>query len=151
MTTAIGGGSRAGPPWHLWAVGVLGLFWNGFGVYDYLMTHTRGEPYLREMGLTDAQLAYFGTMPAWATGVWAVGVWGALAGTLLLLFRSRWATIAFAASLAAFLVSLVYSYLLSDASKVMGPQAAVMNVVILAGTVGFVAYSQWMAKRGVLH
>jgi hypothetical protein len=39
-------------------------------------------------------------MPAWMTGVWAIGVWGALAGSVLLLLRSKWAVHVFAASLA---------------------------------------------------
>ena len=44
------------------------------------------------------QLAYYNSLPAWLTAFWALGVWGGLAGSLLLLARSRHAVLAFALS-----------------------------------------------------
>jgi hypothetical protein len=137
-------------PWHLWLIGVLGLLWNGFGVYDYLMTVTRGEAYLRGMGMTDPQIAYFNAMPSWMTGVWAVGVWGALLGTVLLLLRSRWAVPAFRASIAALIISLLYTYVLSDGARVMGSQVVVMNAVVTAAAALFLWYASVMRRRGLL-
>lgn len=145
---AVGAVTKA--PWHLWLVGVVGLLWNGFGVYDYLMTVTQGEAYLRGMGMTDPQIAYFNAMPSWMTGVWAVGVWGALLGTVLLLLRSRWAVPAFRASIAALIVSLLYTYVLSDGLRVMGSQVVVMNVVVTTAAALFLWYSSAMRARGVL-
>jgi hypothetical protein len=151
MTTTMAGPPATGrTPWHLWAVGLVGLLWNGFGAYDYLMTQTRGDAYLREMGMTDPQITYFQAMPAWMDAVWAIGVWGALLGTVLLLTRSRWAAPVFALSLAAFVMSLIYAYLLSNGSEVMGSTAAIMNLVVLAGVIFFAVYSWWAAKRGWL-
>ncbi len=134
-------------PWHLWLVGLLGLFWNGFGVYDYIMSKTAGEPYLRSMGMTDAQIAFMGTMPAWSIAVWATGVFSALAGTLLLLMRNRLAVPVLALSLAAYLLSLVYTYLLSDGGKLVG---GAMSFVVLAGCIFFFVYARWAAKAGIL-
>ena len=148
--TTVDDAPRAGAPWHLWAVGVLGLLWNSFGAYDYFCSHTKGDAYMRQMGMTEPQIAYFHAMPAWMTAVWAVGVWGAVLGTILLLFRSRWAFHVYVASLVGFLLSLVYAYLLSDGASVMGQQTSIMNLVILAGCLFFVWYSRLMAKRGVL-
>ena len=37
-------------PWHLWAVGVLALLWNGFGGYDFIMTTTQGATYMQAAG-----------------------------------------------------------------------------------------------------
>jgi hypothetical protein len=137
-------------PWHLWLIGVLGLLWNGFGVYDYLMTVTQGEAYLRGMGMTDPQIAYFNAMPSWMTGVWAVGVWGALLGTVLLLLRSRWAVPAFRASIAALIISLLYTYVLSDGARVMGSQVVVMNAVVTTAAALFLWYASVMRRRGLL-
>lgn len=141
---------RASAPWHLWLVAVLGLLWNSYGCYDYWMSKTAGDAYFRQVGMTDAQIAYFHTMPVWMTGVWAVGVWGALAGSVLLLLRSRLAYPVFAASLAGFLLSLVYAYLIGRAPDAWGAQAMVMNLVILAGCLFFLWYARLMANRGVL-
>lgn len=137
-------------PWHLWLVGVLGLLWNGFGGYDYWMSQTAGETYLRSMGMTDPQIAYFNAMPAWMTAVWATGVWGAVVATVLLLMRSRWAVEVFAVSLAALMLSHVYTYLLSNGSEVMGTSVVVMNLVITAAAIFFLYYAATMRRKGVL-
>jgi hypothetical protein len=142
------GGART--PWHYWLVAAIAVLWNGFGAYDYICSNTQGDAYLRSMGMTEAQISYFHAMPAWMTGVWALGVWGAVAGSVLLLFRSRWALHAYVASLIGLLLSLVYTHLMSNGGEVMGQQGVVMNAVITAGAIFFVWYAWRMTKRGVL-
>ena len=137
-------------PWHLWLVGVVGLAWNSFGAFDYTMTKLRGDQHLRDFGMTDAQIAYMAAMTAWMVAVWAIGVWGALLGTILLLLRNRLAVPVFAASLAAFVMSLIYAYFLSNGAEVMGGQTSIVNLVILAGCVFFLVYARAMARKGVL-
>ncbi len=150
MTTATNDSAGSATPWHLWVVGLIAVLWNGFAGYDYIMTNTEGDAYLRRMGMTEAQIAYMDQYPAWMTAVWAVGVWGAVLGAVLLLVRSRWAFPSFAASLIAFVISLVYAYGMSNGAEVMGRQMMIMNVVILAGCLFFAWYSRLMTKRGVL-
>src|SRR5687767_4451129 len=83
-------------PWHLWVIGIVSLLWHCFGGYDYIMSQTRNADYMRMMtepyGI-DTQLAleYFDSFPLWADTAWALGVWGAVAGSILLLIRSRYA------------------------------------------------------------
>jgi len=137
------------PPWF-WIVAVLSLLWNGYGGYDYVMTQTGGDAYLVDMGMTPEQIAYYKAMPGWMTGVWALGVWGAVAGSLLLLFRSRWAVWAFAASLTGLLISLLYTYVLTDGYAVSGPMSVIMYAVITAAAVFFIWFSRRMLKRGLL-
>lgn len=138
-------------PWHLWTVGALGLLWNAYGGYDYVMSNTQGEAYLRGAGMTDAQIAYFSAMPSWMTAVWAIGVWGAILGAILLLLRSKWALHVFIASCAAFVLSLVYQYGMSNGGEVMGGQATlIMQAVILAGCLFFIWYAWFATKRGLL-
>jgi hypothetical protein len=139
-------------PWHLWAAGLTGIPWNGFGAYDYTMTQIGGEQYLRAFGMNNAQIAYFLAMPFWVTAIWAIGVWGGFLGTLLLLLRHKWALPVFIASFAAFLLSLVYSYVLTNGAEVMDESInmLLMNLVIAAGCVFFIWYSWEMTKRGVL-
>jgi hypothetical protein len=137
-------------PWHLWAVGGIALLWNGFGAYDYLMTHLQGDAYLRGMGMTDAQMAYYEAMPAWMTAAWAVGVWAAVAATLLLLAHRKLALPLFAASLGGLLVSLLYTYGLTDGGALMGTTGLVMNAVIVGACVFFVWYAWRLSVAGVL-
>lgn len=136
-------------PWHFWAVGIGGLFWNAFGAYDYFMSNTQGEAYFRQVGMTDAQIAHYGAMPGWMTAVWAVGVWGALLGTILLLIRSKWAVEVFLASLVAYVLSLVYAYFIApvpDNTSMM----MIMQTVIFIGCVFFYWYANAQRKAGRL-
>ena len=143
--------TKSAAPWHLWAVGGLGLLWNGFGAYDYIMSHSDGAAaYMAGMGMTEAQIAYGEAMPAWTSVPWALGVWGALLGSVLLLLRMKWAFHAFVVSLLGLLVSLVYAYGMSDAASVMGTQGMIMYALVLIGCLFFVWYSRMAMKSGVL-
>jgi predicted lysophospholipase L1 biosynthesis ABC-type transport system permease subunit len=136
-------------PWHIWVVGIVGLLWNAYGAYDYVMSKTQGEAYFQSLGMTEGQIAHYHAMPAWMTAVWAVGVWGAVAGTVLLLLRSRLAVEVFIASLIGFIISLVYAYLIApmpDAPSIM----PVIQGVILAGCLFFAWYAWAQRKAGVL-
>jgi len=140
-----------GSPWHLWAVGILGILWNSYGVYDFIMSNVQGDAYLQAAGMSDAQIAYFHAMPAWMNVVWAVGVFGAVIGAILLLLRSKWAVHVFVASLAAYVLSLVYTYLLSNGGEIVGEGMWIMQLVILLGCLFFAWYAWWARKRGLLH
>ena len=134
-------------PWHLWAVGVLALLWNGFGGYDYVMTQTANAAYLAQY--TPEQRAYFDSFPMWMEAVWAIGVWGGVLGSVLLLMRSKWAFHAFLASLVAFAVSVVYGQT-SGGAAVMGTTGMIFSAVIFLLGLGFVMYSRMMSRKGVL-
>ncbi len=141
----------AGVPWHLWLVGVLSLLWNGFGAYDFIMTTTQGEAYMRSAGFDDAMIAYYNAMPAWMWGPWILGVWGAVAGSILLLLRNRLAVWAFGLSLLGAVISLIYGKFmdpppLSEEMAAMGFMPWVITAIAL-----FLAWYAWtMAKKGVL-
>jgi hypothetical protein len=146
MTTTIDT-PRAATPWHFWVVAVVGLLWNGFGGYDYTMSHLQGETYYRQMGMTDPQIAVLAAYPSWMHAVWAVGVWGSVLGAVLLILRMRWAFHAFALSTLGALGALIYNLAVPEAKAAMSP---VMPAVIVAVCLFFVWYAQTMTKRGVL-
>ena len=136
-------------PLHLWIVAVLATVWNAFGAFDYLMTQTRNEAYLANF--TDPQRAYFDSFPLWMEATWAFGVWGGLAGSLLLLARSRYAVEAFAISLAGLAISTVYQYVLSTPPPEMKSGAMIaMNLAIWAVAIGLLVYALRMRRKGVL-
>lgn len=136
-------------PWYFWVIAVVSLLWNAYGCYDYWMAHTAGDAYLAT-GMTAAQVAYYKAMPAWMTAAWAVGVWGALAGSLLLLFRSRWAVAVFTISLIALLITLLYTYVLTNGAEVMGSTSMIISSILTAVALFFIWFSQRMARQGVL-
>jgi hypothetical protein len=137
-------------PWHLWLVGVIALLFNSVGVYDYLMTMTQGTVYLANAGFTPEQIAHYEAYPVWMTAVWAIGVWGAFVASVLLLLRRRYAWVVFAISLAAFLVNLLYNYVLTDGGDLLGSGMAITSAVITVLLIFFTWYSRMMANRSVL-
>ena len=136
-------------PWHVWLVGVIAVLFNSIGVIDFVMSMTRGEAYMASVGMTPEQIAHYLGMPGWMTPVWAVGVFGAFLASIGLLLRNKLALPVFLLSLGAFLVSLLYTYVLTNGGAVMGPQMAVTSAIITALLVFFSWYSRFMAARGV--
>jgi hypothetical protein len=137
-------------PWHLWLVGVIAVLFNGIGVFDYVMSMAQGAAYLASAGMTPAQIAHYQEMPGWMIAVWTVGVWGAMLGSVLILLRNKLAFPVFGLSLAAFLLSLIYHYVLTDGGEILGGSMAITSVVIAALLLFFMWYSRLMTKRSVL-
>ena len=140
---------NASTPWHLWAVGVTTLLWNSGGAYDYFMTQTKNEAYMS--AFSAEELAFFYGFPAWVDATWAIAVWGGLLGSLLLLFRSRYAVWAFAASLAAMVITTFQNYVLSNGMEVMGSAfALVFTIAIFLIALGLFLYSRAMLGKKIL-
>ncbi|ABD26981.1 hypothetical protein Saro_2545 [Novosphingobium aromaticivorans DSM 12444] len=136
-------------PGHLWIVGTVGLIWNSFGCVDYAMTKLDPAGYAASMG--EGVLAYVESLPAWLSVFWALGVWGSLAGSILLLLRSRHAARAFIVSLAGFVVTQGYQHFGSEMPSAMkGPGAYGIALAILVALVFQLAYARRMAEAGVL-
>jgi hypothetical protein len=136
--------------WHLWLVGIVAVLFNFIGVFDFVMTMAQGAKYQANAGMTPEQIAHYQTMPSWMTAVWAIGVFSALLASVLLLMRRRLAFPVFVLSLAAFLLSLLYTYVLTDGGAVMGRPMAIMSAVI-AGLLAFFGwYARSMTLRGTL-
>jgi hypothetical protein len=138
-------------PKHLWVVGILSLLWNAFGAADYTMTELGSLAWFEMMGLGAEELAWTQSFPAWAVAAWAVGVWGSVAGSILLLLRSRHAVTAFLLSIIGAAASFAYQLTAEGKPASMdGGAAAVMPVVILILIVAQWYYARRQAAAGVL-
>lgn len=135
---------RAG--WHIWLVGILALIWNAFGCFDFTMTATRNEAYLKPYPAE--LLDYWFAMPWWVWAVWALGVFGGFFGAVALLLRSSWAVKLFAVSLLGAIISLAIGITASDAPKMEGGE--VFPFIIIAVALVQLVYAYWQMKRGVL-
>ena len=136
------------PPRHVWIVGFLSLMWNGFGAYDYVMTNIRDAEYLKQF--PPEMIPVIDAFPVWVMAAWALGVWGALAGSLLLLLRSRLAVHAFAVSLAGLAASQAWQASIELPAAMKTPAMLAMSAVIWAGAIGFLVYAMRMRRSGTL-
>ncbi|MBX7483310.1 hypothetical protein [Qipengyuania qiaonensis] len=132
-------------PWHLWAVGVITLLWNAVGIMSYTMTEL-GQ--LEALGMTPEQIAYFDTFPSWATAVWALGVWGAFFGSILLLFRSRFAVYSLAISVVGLVGTTYFQRVVTDLPADMENPALELAIWVI--TLGTLWYAIKMRRSGVL-
>jgi hypothetical protein len=141
-------------PAHLWIVGILSLLWSCFGAYDYVMTRMHNMDYLKSsMPGVDPQVAldWIDGMPMFAQFGWGLGVWSGLLGSLLLLMRSRFAVWAFAASMLGIVLGIGYQLVAAPPLPgASGTMYQVMPYVIIVVGVALLAFSQAMARKGVL-
>ncbi len=137
-------------PRHVWLVGVIAVLFNSIGGFDWVMSMTQGASYMASAGMTPAQIAHYQDMPFWMKVIWPLGVWSAMLGSVLILLRKRQAFAVFGVSLTAFLISLVYTYLLTEGGEIMGRQMAVTSGVITLLLIFFMSYSWLMTRRSVL-
>ncbi|GAA4714463.1 hypothetical protein [Sphingomonas lutea] len=145
---------QARTPAHLWIVGALATLWNAFGCYDYFMTRTQGADYIRTMmpGMdADGFMAYVNAFPVWASAGWGLGVWLGLAGSVLILMRSRWAPTALLISLVGAVIGIGYQIM--NPAQIAGMDGgfnAVVPYLIIAIAVGLYLYARAQAAKGVL-
>ena len=142
-------------PWHFWLAGIVSLLWNAFGGYDYTMTQLRDPAYFASMagqtGMSPAEMnAFFDAFPAWASALWAIGVWGSVAGSILLLMRSRHAVTAFIVSLVGAALSFAYQATLDLPPQMDSLMYKLMPLVILGAIVLQWWYARRMRAAGVL-
>lgn len=137
-------------PRHVWIVGVISTLWNSFGALDYVMTQTKNADYLAQF--TPEQRAYFANFPFVMEASWAFGVWGALAGSILLLMRSRHAVTAFAISLAGLAASSIWQFGFSgvDMPQVFGTGAMLMTAFIWIVAIALFWYAMKQKAAGLL-
>ena len=125
-------GARA-PGW-LRIVAALGLVWNLFGVYQYLMT----------VGVVaGADAASVAAMPAWVTGAFAVAVFGGTLGCLGLLMLKGWSKLLLLVSLLGVLAMDVWMFAPSGLGGTMAnaEMAVTACVLVIAVLLVWLSYS----------
>ena len=137
-------------PWHLYAIGVFAVLFNAIGVFDFTMTMVQGTAYLASAGMSAEQVAYYDLMPFWILIIWAVGVFGAFIASILLLLRKKLALQIFLVSIAAYVVNLFHTYVMTAGGTIMGRQNAIASMVIFSLLAGFCTYAWRMSNRAVL-
>lgn len=131
-------------PMSFWIISGLSLLWNCFGGFDYTMTRMRNADYIASAGMNPQDVfAWVDSFPLIAQIAWGLGVWGSVAGSLLLLMRSRHAVTAFIVSLLGAVVSFTYQYTLPAPASLDTTMNKVMPLVII----GVVVFLWWFARR----
>ncbi len=136
---------KAATPWHLWVVGVLTLLWNAVGGFSYTMTRLG---MLESLGMGETEIAFFESHPVWANAFWALGVWGAIAGSILILLRSRWASTALYIALIGLVGTTIFQYMMIEVPESL--QSPALTIMIWVTTLFMLWYARKMTAEGVL-
>lgn len=121
-------------PTSFWIIAVLGLLWNAFGTYLYILA--RYEPQTALAGASPAMVDYVANQPIWANLGYGMGIWGSMLGSVALVLRSRHAEVLF-------LVSLVGAAL----SHLGQAMAGVIPLGLAAVIMGVIAFLWWYSRR----
>ncbi len=136
------------PSFVYWVVGVLATAWNSVGVMSYVESVRRTPEAIA--ALPEAERALMAATPAWVTGAFAVAVFGGVAGSLMLLLRSRWSGAVLTLSLLAAIAQFGYLYGVAGAYGVLGNAGAGMAAGIILVGVFLVWYAGRAKARGWL-
>lgn len=136
------------PPLWFWVVSAAMLLWNGLGAMAYVVDATITVDALN--ALPDAERALRASRPAWATAAFAVAVFGGVIGCLLLLVRSRWASLVLVLSLLGVVVQMTHAFLVANSYAVYGPGGLIMPALVVTFSL-FLVWFAWHARaRGWL-
>lgn len=134
----------AKPPGWFWAVAVLALLWNLFGLAMYYMSVTMTPEQLAQ--LPAAQREVTEGYPTWLWGVYGVAVVTGTLGSLLLVLRRKLALPVFWVSLVAVVVLFAYSLFPGRMLELMGAaQALPMPILVTLVAVLLV----WLARKSI--
>lgn len=149
MATIMGTGLGKAPLGY-WVITGLGLLWNLFGGYDYTMTRLGNVDYLQTAGDPQTILDWIAGMPLWAQVGWGLGVWGSVAGSALMVLRSRHASSFFAVSLVGAVVSFASQYMRQAPAGMDGMASRLIPVFIVAVVIFLWLYCRSAAARGLM-
>ncbi|MFM6931728.1 MAG: hypothetical protein ACKOUT_05745 [Novosphingobium sp.] len=128
-------------PTTYWVMAGLGFLWNCIGAYMYIQA--RLNPDVIMAGAPQEIRDYVANMPLWANIGYGFGIWGSVAGSVLMLLRSRHAPTAFLVSFVGAAISFLGQFL----AGVLGPAEPTMILVII---VALWWYSRRAATQGIL-
>jgi len=136
---------RRKTPWHLWAVAILTLLWNGSGAYTIMMAQAG-----RLSNLAANETAYYAAQPFWFIVSTDIALLLPLAAAVALLLRSRAAPWLFAVSAIVVLANNIYDLAAGTSLALVDRGWATETVIIAMIAVLQFVYAWAIKKRGVL-
>jgi len=132
-------------PWHLWAVAILTLLWNGSGAVTIAMAQAGRLP-----NISAEEAAYYAAQPLWLVISTSIATLAPVAAGIALLLRSQVAVLLFMVSLDLILLNNIYELAVGVSRALVNPGAMVVTIIIAVIAVLQFVYSRAMKKRGVL-
>jgi hypothetical protein len=132
-------------PWHIWAVAVLAVLWNGSGAYTIMMAQAGRLP-----NISADEAAYYAAQSTWFIVATDLALVASIAAALTLLLRSKSAVWLFGFSLTAVLVTNIYDFAAGTSRIFASRGALIVTCIIVLFAILELAYAWAMKRRAVL-
>jgi len=136
------------PNTAFWIITVLALLWNIMGVIQFAVS-TFMEDIMAE-SISPAQMDLYTALPSWYAIAFGIATIAGLLACITMLMRKKVTVSLFGLSLLAVLVAQGYWIFATDAMDVIGPQAIIMPLVVIAICIFLYFYSKGAKQRGWL-
>jgi len=132
-------------PLHFWAVGLLLVLWNSWGLLGAIAAQIHLLPEMPEQAV-----AYLDRQPLWFMVVSDLSPLAGAAGALALLVQSRWAPGLFLVQIGVLLLANGYEMIIGRSPLLDVPETRLSTALLLAILTAQTAYARRMASRGLL-
>ena len=144
MNTMVSGKT---PIWF-WLVGAIALLWNLAGLGAFV-AHLMMSPEAIA-ALPEAEQALYKEAPEWLNVAFAIAVIGGVLASIMLLLKNIFAIILYSLSLLGVLAQNSYSFLMSNTFEVLGNDAMIMPILVIAIALFLMWFSIQMKAQGLL-
>jgi len=132
-------------PLHFWAVGLLLVLWNCWGLLGAIAAQVHLFPEMPEQAV-----AYLDRQPLWFMVVSDLSPLAGAAGALALLVQSRWAPGLFLIQIGVLVLANGYEVIIGRSPLLTVPETRVSTAVLLAILAAQTVYARRMVSRGLL-
>ena len=127
------------PRWYL-AIAIVALLWNLMGCAVLVMELFYKEEMM--VDFTEAQKEWSRSFGGWIYVLWGIAVFSGIGGSIGLLMRKQCTRCLLDISLAAVLIQMSYTMIIAGGLQVMGPQGAIVPLMII----GVAAFLVWFVR-----
>ena len=137
------------PSWLFWIVSIIALLYGVFGGFDFYMTSTGNEKYLKDF--PPEMIAWIQDFPLWRTILWGATVAAGVIGPLLMLMRNGLAPTVMWAGVVGMILGFVgHDILMANGVKYYGQMGLIASVVLVVLYVLFAWYASRAKAQGYL-
>jgi hypothetical protein len=137
------------PSWLFWVIAVLALLSGLFNVFDFYMTSSGNEAYLKDF--PQEMIGWIQGFPLWRYALWGTTVIAGLAGAILMLARNKYAPLLFWVSVATGVFGfVVHDLVMANGLHYYGTLGTVVSVILISVWTGFALYANRAKSQGYL-
>ena len=123
----------------------VALLWNLLGCLFFAVEMFAQEAAIQSW--TEPQKEWARSTPVWIYVVYGLAVSTGLGGSIGLFLRKGWTITAFAISLVAVIVQMVYTMVIGGGIQVMGPSGLVMPALVIVFSAALLWFSRFARSR----